>query len=88
MHITAIVRSAAVVAGLALLTAPATAQGTAQERSACEGDAFKFCSADIPDISKIETCLASNLSKLSSACQAEFDSSAEKKTKLQPAHFN
>lgn len=87
MLLTLNARSAAVLASLLLLAAPASAQGTEQERSACEGDAFKFCSDDIPDIPKIEACLEAKLSDLSPACQAEFDASADKKTKLKPEHF-
>jgi hypothetical protein len=37
--------------------APAYAQGAAQERSDCMGDAFRFCSSDIPFVSEIEDCL-------------------------------
>jgi hypothetical protein len=87
MLMTSFARPAFVLASLLLLAMPAAAQGTAEERSACEGDAFKFCSSDIPDIPKIEACLETNLTQLSPACQAEFDASADKKTKLQPAHF-
>jgi hypothetical protein len=46
------------------------AQGTAEQRSACMGDAFKFCSAEIPNIPKITTCMKANFSKLSPACKA------------------
>ena len=37
--------------------ASAQAQGTPQERSACIGDAFRFCSTDIPNVAKIEAWL-------------------------------
>ena len=37
----------------ASIVGPASAQGTPDQRSACMGDAFKFCSADIPDVSRI-----------------------------------
>src|SRR6202000_3063259 len=40
-------------------TVPASAQGTAQQRTACMGDAFRFCSADIP-----KTCLLQNRERL------------------------
>jgi hypothetical protein len=82
-------RPAVVVASLFLLAAaPAFAQGTAQERSACEGDAFKFCSHDIPNIPKIEACLENNMSKLTPACQEEFREQSARHTKLTPEHFN
>ena len=50
----------------------AEAQGTAQQRSDCMGDAFKFCSAYIPNVSRIEACLQQNVSRLTPACAAEF----------------
>ena len=81
-------RPAAVLMSLFLAAAPAFAQGTESERSACEGDAFKFCSDDIPNIPKIEACLENNMSKLSSACQEEFKEQSARHTKLQPQHFN
>jgi hypothetical protein len=56
----------------ALVAAPATgfAQGTAEQRAACTGDAFKFCSAHIPNIPAITSCMKANFSKLSPACKA------------------
>ena len=75
----------AVVAAFVLAAAPALAQGTAQERSACMGDAFKFCSADIPNVSAIEACLAKNVRDLSPACRAEFQPAS--KTKIRREHF-
>jgi len=78
-------RSAVVTAVLVLAAAPASAQGTAEQRSACMGDAFKFCLSDIPRVAAIEACLERNESKLTPACQAEFGPS--KKTKLRPEHF-
>jgi hypothetical protein len=67
-----------------LLTA-AHAQGTAQDRSACMGDAFRFCGADIPNVSKIEACLQQNRSNLTPACAAEFQPA--QRTTLKPEHF-
>lgn len=64
---------------------PASAQGTAQERSACMGDAFKFCSSDIPFVSEIESCLQSNVARLSKACKREFLPTGQ--TKLKEEHF-
>lgn len=80
-------RSAVVLASLALLSAPALAQGTAEERSACMGDAFKFCSSDIPNVSAIESCLIKNRSQLSKGCQEEFDRPPEGRTQMKPEHF-
>jgi hypothetical protein len=73
-------------AALMLFVAPpASAQGTAQERSACMGDAFRFCSSDIPFVSEIEACLEQNMRRLSRACRHEF--LPRHKTKLREEHF-
>lgn len=63
---------AAFVVASALMTAPAAAQGTAEQRSACMGDAFQFCGSEIPDATRVEACLRKNLRKISPACQAQF----------------
>ncbi|MDE2362732.1 MAG: hypothetical protein KGM42_08635 [Hyphomicrobiales bacterium] len=70
---------------LANLTIAAHAQGTAEQRSDCMGDAFKFCGADIPDVPKIEACLKSNLGQLTPACRSEFEPT--QKTRLVREHF-
>ena len=85
--ISASARFAAVLIGLALLSAPAQAQGTAEERSACMGDAFRFCASDIPDVPKIEACLVRNKDHLAPACRAEFRWHEPHKTKLRAEHF-
>jgi hypothetical protein len=51
---------------------PASAQGTPQQRSACIGDAFRFCSGDIPNVARIEACLLQNRERLHTACQAQL----------------
>ncbi len=74
-----------IFAAALLSAAPAFAQGTAQERSDCMGDALRFCSADIPFVSAIEDCLETNMSRLSAACRREF--APTRTTKLQEEHF-
>jgi len=80
-------RPATVFASLFLFAAPAAAQGTAQQRSACIGDAFRFCVTDIPHVPKIENCLQRNQSRLTPACQAEFQPAQFRKTRLREEHF-
>ena len=41
----------------AALSAPAFAQGTAEQRDACTPDAIKLCSDTIPDIDKTKACM-------------------------------
>jgi hypothetical protein len=66
-------------------TGPLSAQGTEVQRTACMGDAFRFCSADIPNVARIETCLLQNRERLRPACQAQFDNAGS--SRLQPEHF-
>ncbi|MGY4623184.1 hypothetical protein [Bradyrhizobium sp. USDA 4486] len=82
---TAIVGSVLTLAMTLSIAGPALAQGTAQQRSACMGDAFRFCSSDIPNVARIEACLIHNRSQLHPACQAEFRASGN--THLHPEHF-
>lgn len=51
---------------LLLLPAPVRAQ------SACVNDAFRFCSAYIPNQSRVKSCLSRNKSKLSAGCRREM----------------
>lgn len=64
------VRLSAVLAFFAV--APAFAQGTAQQRDACEADAHRFCDAYIPDAIAIERCLRGSAASISAACRAEL----------------
>jgi hypothetical protein len=75
----------AILACVILCSNPGWAQGTAQERSACMGDAIRFCSSDIPFVSEIESCLKQNIRRLSRACRAEF--LPNRQTKLKEEHF-
>jgi hypothetical protein len=64
---------------------PASAQGTPQQRSACIGDAFRFCSGDIPNVARIEACLLQNRERLHTACQAQFDDAGA--SRIQSEHL-
>jgi hypothetical protein len=55
-----------------LAAAPAIAQGTAEQRTACEADAYRLCDAYVPDAILIERCLKANGNALSAPCRAEF----------------
>ena len=66
--------------------AAASAQGyTADQQSACQGDAFQFCAGDIPNIPAIEACLKTNIKQISPACRAEFE--PQGKSLLRREHF-
>ncbi|WP_246175105.1 hypothetical protein [Bradyrhizobium paxllaeri] len=45
---------------------------TPEQEQACTGDAFRLCSADIPDISRVTACMVARKSQLSPACRAHF----------------
>jgi hypothetical protein len=64
---------------LALMAyAPALAQGTPEQRAACNDDAFKFCDNDVPDATAVEKCLRAHMSALSSKCRREFTGKGRK----------
>lgn len=87
MKIAKSLRGLSLLAGavLTLASSGAFAQGTPEERSACTGDAFQFCSSVIPDVPKIEACLKANLSHLSPECRAEFEPTGG--SRLRREHF-
>jgi hypothetical protein len=66
----------AVPTGLALMAmlAPSlvAAQGTPQQRAACEDEAKWLCSNYIPDEGAIKACMLRNLKALSPRCRAMF----------------
>jgi hypothetical protein len=53
---------------------PAAAQGTPQQRAACEQDAYRFCSQYIPDENRTANCLRRHRVSLSPPCRALFSS--------------
>jgi len=46
------------------------AQGTADEKEACQPDVFRLCSQYIPDVDRIVACLNASGPRLSPACHA------------------
>ncbi len=51
----------------------AVAQGTAEQRAACEDEARWLCSNYIPDAEAVKGCMLRNLDQLSPRCRAMFD---------------
>ncbi len=64
------VRLSALLAIFAVV--PTFAQGTAEQRAACESDAHRVCDAYVPDAIAIERCLRGNAGSISAACRAEL----------------
>ncbi|PPQ19960.1 hypothetical protein CV770_08235 [Bradyrhizobium sp. AC87j1] len=46
---------------------------TAEAQQQCTGDAFRLCSAEIPNIPKITACMMKHRSDLSVGCRAVMD---------------
>jgi hypothetical protein len=64
----------AVLATLLASSSAGFAQGTPEQRAACMGDVFKFCSSEIPNVAKVTACMKANGPKLSPACKATANS--------------
>ena len=66
---------AAVATGLiwALMSVPAPAQGTPEQRAACQGDAQRLCGQYIPDVDRITACMVQNRRYVSSACRLAIE---------------
>jgi hypothetical protein len=45
---------------------------TQDEQQACSGDAFRLCSAEIPDVDRVTVCMIRNKSQLSPGCRVFF----------------
>jgi hypothetical protein len=56
---------------------------TLEAQQMCSGDAFRLCSAEIPNIPKITACMVKHRAELSSGCRAVMDHDmAEKQSKV------
>ena len=67
------VRTLAIAIGLALSTlsfSTASHAYTAEQQRLCTGDAFKFCSEAIPNISAVQACMQQHRSQLSEGCRS------------------
>ena len=52
---------------------PAAGQAyTPEQEQACTGDAFRLCSAEIPDVGRVTACMVAKKSQLSPPCRAHF----------------
>src|ERR1700742_4980832 len=72
-----IVLSLVIAAGTMAIVAPASSQeyqGTWEQQMACTPDVWRLCSDQIPDVSRIVSCLQQNTPNLSSGCRAVFQS--------------
>src|ERR1700712_303107 len=60
-------------AGFAVSVWPSTGRAyTPEQEQACTGDAFRVCSAEIPDVDRVTACMVRNQSQLSPGCRVYF----------------
>ncbi|WP_426532637.1 hypothetical protein [Bradyrhizobium sp. McL0615] len=45
---------------------------TPEQEQACTGDAFRLCSAEIPDVDRVTACMVAKKDQLSPPCRAQF----------------
>ena len=58
---------------LSALSATESFAYSSEAQAQCTGDAFKFCSAEIPNIPAITACMYKHRTELSSGCRAVMD---------------
>jgi hypothetical protein len=63
------ITGAAALFGLALTCSPAAAQGTPEQRAACEGDAMRLCS-EYQGVDQIKSCMQRQRAHVSPRCRA------------------
>ena len=60
---------------------PVAAQGTTQQRAACEEEGRWLCSNYVPDEEAIKACMLRNLRSLSPRCRAMFGAEAKRRAR-------
>ena len=70
-HILGMAKSSRLLAtALAVLVLPTAAEAyTPEGQQACTGDAFRLCSAEIPNVDRVRACLHRNKAQLSPGCR-------------------
>jgi hypothetical protein len=63
----------ALVASFSALSSRASFAFSAEAQQMCTGDAFRLCSAEMPNIPKITACMLKQRANLSSGCRAVLD---------------
>jgi hypothetical protein len=57
---------------------PVAAQGTPEQRQACQPDAMRLCGEFVPDVDRITACMVKNRIRLSPPCRAVFTAPTHK----------
>ena len=58
---------------LAAMCIPAAAQGTPEQRAACQGDAMRLCGQFVPDVERITACIVANRRYVSRPCRLAIE---------------
>jgi hypothetical protein len=74
----------AFAASISALSSTSSFAFSAEAQQMCTGDAFRLCSSEIPNISKITACMYKNRSSLSAGCRTVMDRdlAAQKSSKV------
>ena len=72
---------ALVVAAICLPSVGSAQTSEDDQKQACMGDAFRFCTTSIPDRQAVGRCLASNRDQLTPACRNMIDSGRSARAK-------
>jgi hypothetical protein len=71
------IRQAGLIVAFAISISAVTSTSSfafsAEAQQMCTGDAFRLCSSEIPNISKITACMVKNRSSLSAGCRTVMD---------------
>jgi len=60
-------------ASFAAISSTSSFAFSAEAQQVCTGDAFRLCSSEIPNVSKVTACMMKQRSSLSSNCRAVMD---------------
>ncbi len=63
----------ALVTSFSALSSSASFAFSAEAQQMCTGDAFRLCSSEIPNISKITACMMKQRASLSAGCRTVMD---------------
>ena len=74
----------AFAASISALSSTSSFAFSAEAQQMCTGDAFRLCSSEIPNVSKITACMLKNRSSLSAGCRTVMDRdlAAQKSSKV------
>ena len=72
-HVRRVSVALAVAATVSVRASTASFAFSAEAQQMCTGDAFRLCSAEIPNIPKITACMVRNRSQLTSGCRVVLD---------------